>query len=69
MANPGEVKPCMISDVSQSGARLDVGDPSKLPDEFTLFLTRNASMRRKCQVMWRHGTQIGVHFERARSTR
>jgi hypothetical protein len=66
MSQPGEVKECVISDVSQTGARIDVGDPSDLPDEFMLFLTRNASMRRKCLVMWREGTQIGVYFDRPR---
>ena len=66
MPQPGDVKPCLISDVSQTGARIDVGNPNDLPDEFMLFMTRNASMRRKCQVMWRDGTRIGVHFDRPR---
>ena len=60
----GVLLKCMVSDISETGARLDAADPEGLPDEFTLLLTRDAKMRRKCQVVWREGMQVGVHFDR-----
>jgi hypothetical protein len=55
---------CVVSDVSESGARIDVQDSSALPDHFVLMLTSNGSARRFCRVMWRKPTQVGVQFTR-----
>src|SRR5579864_5524851 len=60
----GQRHDCMISNVSQSGARIDVRDPSAIPDHFVLMLTSNGSARRFCRVMWREPNQIGVQFMR-----
>jgi hypothetical protein len=56
------LQPCLLSDVSQSGARLTVADSDKLSDEFVLRLSRDGSSRRKCRVVWREGRQVGVSF-------
>jgi hypothetical protein len=56
---------CMISNVSQSGARIDVRDSSAIPDHFVLMLTSTGSARRFCRVMWREPNQIGVQFARS----
>jgi hypothetical protein len=50
----GSLSSCMISDISETGARLTVG--GKLPDEFTLLL------HRRCRVVRRSDGQIGVKF-------
>ena len=55
---------CVVSDVSESGARIDVQDSTELPDHFVLMLTSNGSARRYCRVMWRKPTQVGVQFTR-----
>ena len=58
------IQKCMISDISDSGARLDVENAGDLPDEFVLLLTRNAKTRRTCRIVWRSRSQVGVHFDR-----
>ena len=55
---------CVMSDISDSGARLDVDDSQTIPDDFTLLLTSNGSAQRKCHVVWRKPRQLGVSFER-----
>ena len=55
---------CVLSDISESGARLDVEDSRKIPDRFPLFLTNKGAPRRNCRVIWRKPTAIGVDFER-----
>jgi hypothetical protein len=56
---------CVLSDVSESGARIDVQDSNIVPDCFVLMLTNNGAARRYCRVMWRKPTQIGVRFARS----
>jgi hypothetical protein len=55
---------CVVSDVSESGARIDVQDSAALPDHFVLMLTSNGAAKRFCRVMWRKPNQVGVHFTR-----
>src|SRR5664280_2289628 len=56
---------CVVSDVSDSGARIDVQDSKLIPDHFVLMLSSNGAARRFCRVMWRKPTQMGVKFERS----
>jgi hypothetical protein len=53
---------CTLSDVSQSGARLVLAEDEELPDQFLLLLSANGGARRRCQVIWRDGTSVGVKF-------
>jgi hypothetical protein len=53
---------CAISDISETGARIDVEDSDTLPDTFVLLLSGNGAARRKCRVVWRQPRQIGVTF-------
>jgi hypothetical protein len=55
---------CVVSDVSDTGARIDVQDSKIIPDSFVLMLTSNGAARRYCRVVWRKPTQVGVKFER-----
>ena len=55
----------VLSDISDSGARLDVEDPESVPDEFMLFLSSRGTPRRRCNVAWRTETQVGVKFDAA----
>ena len=55
---------CVLSDISDHGARLDVDDAKALPDQFMLLLSGTGSARRRCRVVWRAPGQIGVAFER-----
>jgi hypothetical protein len=55
---------CALSDISDTGARIDVDDADTVPERFTLLLSGNGMPRRKCSVVWRKERQIGVQFER-----
>ena len=55
---------CVLSDVSDTGARLDVEDGKALPERFMLLLSGTGSARRSCRIIWRAEAQVGVAFER-----
>jgi hypothetical protein len=55
---------CMMSDVSETGARLELDDAEAVLDEFVLMLSNRGAAKRQCKVVWREGKQIGVVFER-----
>src|SRR5215210_6629595 len=53
---------CTFCDASQEGAQLAVADPNSLPNEFILALSSDGAARRRCRVIWRTATQVGVEF-------
>ncbi len=53
---------CTILDISALGARLSVSANAKIPDRFTLLLSKIASGCRHCRVVWRSKLLIGVEF-------
>jgi len=53
---------CAISDISDSGARLNLKDDVELPDRFFLLLTPNGAAHRRCRLIWRDGLTFGVKF-------
>jgi len=55
-------RPCTMSDVSHTGARLVLENNDELPEQFMLLLTRNGGTRRRCRVIWRAGVTVGVAF-------
>jgi hypothetical protein len=60
----GRTAGCFLSDVSETGARLEVPYSDKVPERFLLWLTTDGSARRTCRVVWRKPNQVGVAFER-----
>ena len=62
-AGPRQLHRCVVSDISESGARIVVEDSSQIPNCFFLFLSPTGVARRACRVAWRNATQIGVKFE------
>jgi hypothetical protein len=55
--------PCVIWDMSDGGARLAVACPNaQLPRTFTLVLTKDANVRRSCEVVWTDSRFVGVKF-------
>jgi hypothetical protein len=63
IARKGEpLEGCVLSDISEKGARIDVENAESIPDEFMLFLSARGTPRRQCNVAWRDGNQIGVKF-------
>jgi PilZ domain len=59
--------PCAISDISESGARLQLESEFELPERFILLLTKSGEARRHCRVVWRNGLFVGVEFPLAQS--
>lgn len=60
---------CMVSDISETGARLDVEDPRALPEVFNLLLSGRGGLYRRCRVVWRTENEIGVRFEKIGAVR
>jgi hypothetical protein len=67
---------CVLLDVSQSGARLEIeGSPDVLrAREFFLLLSSTGLAFRRCELVWVDGSNVGVKFtaadknKKARST-
>jgi hypothetical protein len=55
---------CVLLDVSQSGAKLEVeGSPEVLrAREFFLLLSSTGLAFRRCELVWVDGSQVGVKF-------
>ena len=51
-----------ISNVSKTGARLVFQSPETIPDEFTLILTQDGQVCRRCCVVQRQGSDIEITF-------
>jgi hypothetical protein len=50
---------CLVRDKSDAGARLHLPSTTGVPDEFEL---EDGKERRRCRVVWRSLTEIGVAF-------
>ena len=58
------VRPCVIRDMSSSGAKITIDDPNTLPGKLRLAFSRDARTGHKCQVVWRRGRSAGLKFLR-----
>lgn len=52
---------CNIVDVSDKGAKLNLGEVDILPSCFRLFFPVSKAIR-ECEEVWRNGREIGVVF-------
>lgn len=52
---------CTVRNISSGGARLDLANPFRLPQSFTLVIESDHFMRR-CRPVWCSDTRIGVAF-------
>lgn len=53
---------CVVRNVSQTGAALEVASSLGLPSEFNLRISGNQT-NQPCQVVWRRENRIGVAFK------
>jgi hypothetical protein len=53
---------CMVRNMSNTGAALDVTSPVGIPDHFTLVLSADRS-HMPCHVVWRKEKRIGIAFD------
>jgi hypothetical protein len=57
----GAVLDCVVENLSATGARLRLGNPTPLPEAFALRFPDGAS--HAARRRWSHGTAVGVEFE------
>ena len=57
-------RPCVVQDMSTSGAKITIEDPSALAGRLRLAFARDARTGRNCEVVWRRGKSLGVKFVR-----
>jgi hypothetical protein len=57
-------RPCVVQDMSTTGAKLTIDDPNVLPGKLRLAFSRDARTGRNCEVVWRRGKAVGVKFVR-----
>ena len=64
----GDDKPmheCLLADVSETGARVMLKEPTDLPERFTLLMGSLGAAPRNCRVVWHEGTELGLEFKKA----
>ena len=57
-------RPCVVEDLSASGAKITVEDNNTLPAKLKLSFSRDTRNGRPCEVVWRRGKTVGVKFVR-----
>jgi len=57
--------PCLLIDVSESGAKVVVESTDDLPQSFTLLLAGENGRQRRCKLVWQEGQHFGVVFVKA----
>ena len=55
-------RPCMVQDLSATGAKITMDDLNVLPARLRLAFARDARTGRNCEVVWRSGKAVGVKF-------
>jgi hypothetical protein len=55
-------KPCLISNVSASGAKVTIPNANEIPDRLFLILAPEQGTRRRCIVVWRSPDALGLEF-------
>jgi hypothetical protein len=53
---------CIVRNLSNAGAALDVTSPVGIPDRFTLVLPGDG-LHMACHVVWRKQQRLGVAFD------
>jgi hypothetical protein len=52
---------CIVRNVSETGAMLEIASPIGIPDGFVLAISKD-NLQRNCNVVWRSARRIGVEF-------
>ncbi len=62
VGNDLPLRQCLLIDISDSGAKLEVGDTDEIPEKFNLLLSHHGHPRYSCQIIWSAQSTIGVQF-------
>jgi hypothetical protein len=57
-------RPCVVQDLSSTGAKVTIDDANVLPGRLRLAFSRDARTGRSCEVVWRRGKTVGIKFVR-----
>ena len=57
-------RPCVVQDLSLTGAKISLDDASLLSGRLRLAFSRDARSGRNCEVVWRRGKSVGIKFVR-----
>ncbi|MGI9462954.1 MAG: PilZ domain-containing protein [Aestuariivirgaceae bacterium] len=57
-------QPCVVEDISQTGAKLKVQNVDKVPSDFQLII-ESGDFQAACIVVWRSQAEVGVIFEKS----
>jgi hypothetical protein len=55
-------RPCTVIDLSDTGAKVQAGDPSPVSTKLRLAFSRDVRTGRPCEVVWQRGKTFGVKF-------
>ncbi|HEX9589917.1 MAG TPA: PilZ domain-containing protein [Bradyrhizobium sp.] len=58
----GSTIDCVVRNISETGAALEVASPVGIPAEFNLLISGNVA-KRPCRVVWVKDKRIGVAFK------
>lgn len=53
---------CLVRNISDAGACLEIESPVGIPNRFTLHI-KTEKVARSCHVVWRKARRIGVRFD------
>jgi hypothetical protein len=53
---------CTMLNMSSTGAMIKPPLETEVPNEFILLLSKDGNVRRRCKILWRTDTAIGVQF-------
>jgi hypothetical protein len=57
----GDSLPCMVRNISDTGAAIEITSPLWFPDHFTLVVASEA-LNKSCEVIWHKEKRVGVKF-------
>jgi hypothetical protein len=57
-----KLRVCRMLDISEGGARISLDEPKSAPAHVVLHFKQGGLVARKCRVVWRSDTEIGVQF-------
>jgi len=55
-------RPCTVIDLSDSGAKIRVDDPSSVNSKLKLSFSRDGRKGQSCEVVWRRANTLGLKF-------
>jgi hypothetical protein len=55
-------RPCTVIDLSASGAKIRIDDPSSVSSKLRLSFSRDGRKGQTCEVAWRSGNTFGLKF-------